>query len=283
MMVTQKDVTKTLEKLGVENGDVLLFHSSLKSFGQTENGADTVIDGALDAVGKLGTLIAPTLVQKNFSKAYETWNKELSPSDVGFISETLRKRKEAYRSDQATHSVAAIGKLAEYITNSHSTSAPRKHPYGDYAFSHGSPWQKMYDLGGKVVFMGCGMESNTYHHFVEAVFAEEILSLVKEENKYLLDNLVTFDTRDEHTRQLKEENNGGPRHTLIRFQFGKSRQKNHAMDIGLYKEAFCGNSKFLIFNIKEYVDDLLNEVKTHTDEFYTNDVLNLIQTLKNQK
>lgn len=69
-MVTKKDVRETLEKLGVKKGDILLFHSSLKSFGITENGADTVIDGALDAVGTSGTLVAPTLVQKDFSKAY---------------------------------------------------------------------------------------------------------------------------------------------------------------------------------------------------------------------
>ena len=50
-MVTRKDVFNTLRELGVKDGDILLFHSSLKSFGQVENGADTVIDGALDAAG----------------------------------------------------------------------------------------------------------------------------------------------------------------------------------------------------------------------------------------
>ena len=282
-MVTQNDVKETLKKLGVKNGDILLFHSSLKSFGLTENGADTIINGALNAVGKLGTLVAPTLVQRNFSNAYKTWDKYKSPSDVGFITETLRKRNNAYRSDQATHSVAAIGKLAEFITNSHSTSKPRKHPYGDYAFSHGSPWQKMYDLGGKVVFMGCGLEANTYHHFIEAIFTEEILSMVKDENKQILDNLVTFDTREEHERQLKEESCGGKTHTLIRFQFGKRHQRNRTLESGICKEAFCGSSKFLLFNIKEYVDGVLDEVRTYTDEFYTDDVLNLIDIIKKQK
>jgi aminoglycoside N3'-acetyltransferase len=140
----------------------------------------------------------------------------------------------------------------------------------------------MYDLGGKVVFMGCGMSANTYHHFVEAVFAEEILSLVKEEDSYLLKNLVTFDTRDEHTRQLKEESSGGKKHSLIRFQFGKRRQRNRTLESGIAKEADCGSSHFILFNIKDYVDGLLYEVRTYTDEFYTNDVLNLIETIKNK-
>jgi len=68
-MVTQKDVCETLKSLGIKNGDILLFHSSLKSFGEIENGADTVIDGVLDAVGTNGTAVVPTLVQKDFSNA----------------------------------------------------------------------------------------------------------------------------------------------------------------------------------------------------------------------
>ena len=91
-MVTRKDVAETLRKLGVKNGDVLLFHSSLKSFGQVENGADTIIDGALDAVGEDGTLVAPTLLTKSFYVAYEIWNKDTSPCEVGLIPETMRKR-----------------------------------------------------------------------------------------------------------------------------------------------------------------------------------------------
>ena len=96
-MVTRKDVAETLQKLGVKNGDILLFHSSLKSFGQTENGADTVIDGALDAVGEDGTLVAPTLLSKSFYVAYDIWDKNTTPCEIGLIPETFRKRKNAGR------------------------------------------------------------------------------------------------------------------------------------------------------------------------------------------
>ena len=281
-MISKNDVSNTLKSLGVEDGDILLFHSSLKSFGQTESGADTVIDGILDAVGKNGTAVAPTLAQKDFSNAYKNWDINNSPSDVGLITETFRKRKNAIRSNQATHSVAAIGKLAEFLTSTHSSFGPRQHPYGDYAFSHGSPWQKMYDLGAKVVFMGCGLETNTFHHFVEAVYAEEVLSSLPKNQtvEQMKKILVTFDTRDEHTRQLIAENNGGPTHTLIRFQFGKRRENNVVMDKGLYKKAQCGQSQFLIFNVKEYVDVFLAHVKEFPQEYYSNDILLWIEKAK---
>ena len=281
-MVTKFDVKNTLVKLGVKAGDILLFHSSLKSFGQTENGADTVIDGALEAVGPNGTLVAPTLVQKDFSNAYKNWNKNTSPSDVGFITESLRRRPNAIRSDQATHSVAAIGKMAEFLTNSHSNSKPRPHPYGDYAFSHGSPWQKMYELNAKVVFMGCGMESNTFHHFIEAVYAEEILSSLPNNEKVeeMKKVLVTFDTRDEHTRQLIAERDNGPSHTLIRFQFGKRSGYGQVLAEKIGKVAYCGESKFTILNVKNYVDEFYSKVKSDPSTFYSNDILDWINQAK---
>jgi aminoglycoside 3-N-acetyltransferase len=193
-MVTRKDVENAVRALGVTNEDILLVHSSLKSFGTVDGGADAVIDGLLDALSPDGTLVFPTLVQKDFSTAYERWDKNVTPSDVGLITEVARKRKNAFRSDQATHSVSAIGKKAEFLTNSHSSFGPRMHPYGDFAFSHGSPWQKMYDLNAKVLFIGVGLESNTFHHFVEAIYSEKIISLLdgKPERQEMISKLVTF-------------------------------------------------------------------------------------------
>ena len=44
-MTDKYSVRDALVSLGVTDGDVLLFHSSLKSFGYIEGGADAVIDG----------------------------------------------------------------------------------------------------------------------------------------------------------------------------------------------------------------------------------------------
>ena len=280
-MINKKDITDAVKKLGIKNGDTLLVHSSLKSFGRVDGGADTVIDGLLDALLPDGTLVMPTLVQKNFSLAYKTWNKFTSPSDVGLITETFRKREGVIRSDQATHSVCAYGKLKEFLTSEHSSSKPRMHPYGDYAFSHGSPWQKMYDLNAKILFIGVGLEANTFHHFAEAIFAEEIIDLIPEDKrKEMLAPLVTFETRDEHTAQLIRERDEHIPHTLIRFQFGKRRTRNRSFENCEKKEVLCGESRFLLIQAKEYVNLLLNEIKTYTDEFYTNDVIEWIDKVK---
>jgi aminoglycoside 3-N-acetyltransferase len=278
-MVTRKDVFNTLKELGVDNGDVLLFHSSLKSFGQVENGADDVIDGALDAVGKDGTLVAPTLVQKDFSNAYKNWNKLTSPSDVGLITETFRKRQNAIRSDQATHSVSAIGKMAEFLTNSHSTSKPRIFPYGDYAFSHGSPWQKMYDINARVVMVGAPDDTITFRHFVEAIYAENLIEAVKDDEykKNLYSRLVTYSNITEYKGIMRET--GDPYATdLIRFQFGN--KESQTLDDNIVKSAYCGNSLFKLFFVKDYVDGMLEKIDSDPAKYFTKRVAELIFELK---
>ena len=69
-MVTQADIEQALKALGLRSGDDVLFHSSLKSFGVVDGGADAVIDAFLNVVTPSGTVVVPTLVQKNFPDAY---------------------------------------------------------------------------------------------------------------------------------------------------------------------------------------------------------------------
>lgn len=130
MVVTERDIIAALNDVGIRRGDVVIVHSSLKSMGYVEGGADTVIDALLKVLGEDGTLVMPTLIQKDFSNAYQTWNLD-KPSDVGLITETFRKRDGVIRSDQATHSVAAFGPLKQYLTRDHGKYGKRMGPFGD--------------------------------------------------------------------------------------------------------------------------------------------------------
>ena len=251
-------VRDALRTLGVTDGDILLFHSSLKSFGYIEGGADAVIDGALLAVGERGTLVAPTLVQRDFANAYKNWDKDRTPSDVGRITEVFRERPEALRSDQATHSVAAIGPMAKFLTEGHTAYGPRPSIYGDYAFAESSPWQKMYDLGGKVVFMGATIESNTYRHFIEARMIARALAAVRDEGakRELLSRLAGFDDRPEYFREAAEkEKNGTPMRLAFPYLRGDDYLREVLASAGLEKDTFCGASRFMLFEIRAMVDE----------------------------
>ncbi|SBY81522.1 aminoglycoside acetyltransferase [Klebsiella pneumoniae] len=42
-MHTRKAITEALQKLGVQTGDLLMVHASLKAIGPVEGGAETVV------------------------------------------------------------------------------------------------------------------------------------------------------------------------------------------------------------------------------------------------
>ena len=98
--LTKDVIIDALKKFEIEKDSVLLVHSSLKALGHIEGGADTVID-SLFATGPDGTLVMPTLSQKNWETVFEDWSLD-RPSDTGFITETFRLREGSLRSETAS-------------------------------------------------------------------------------------------------------------------------------------------------------------------------------------
>ncbi|MBR5543006.1 MAG: AAC(3) family N-acetyltransferase [Oscillospiraceae bacterium] len=182
-MVTSQQVREALIKLGIKEGDSILTHSSFKSLGETENGAATVVEGMKLAVGEDGTVLFPTLCQKDWPNVYKNWNMD-AESDVGYLTNYFRKLPEALRSNQATHSVAAIGKKAAYVTETHGETGRRYGIFGDTPFSADSPWEKMYHIDTKVVFLGVGIRKCTFRHFAEYCFMEDCLKRAEGSSEY---------------------------------------------------------------------------------------------------
>ena len=152
--ITKSDILESLELMDIKKGDVLLMHSALSSMGAVKGGSDTVIDAFLEAIGDEGTLAMSTL-----TGWFQPYDPDNSPSAVGLISEVFRNRPEALRSLHPVHSVAAIGKHAEYITE-----GPENCQTG---CGEGTPYLKLRELGGKIVLLGVDNDRNTMMHSLE--------------------------------------------------------------------------------------------------------------------
>lgn len=170
-LVTFEDIARALRKVQVGRGAVVYVHSSLSSMGYVQGGADAVIDAFLDVVGPEGTVCVPTIVYAGQGPR-PPFDVARSPSEVGRITETLRLRPEARRSDNPTHSVAAIGRQADEITAGHAGGEGRPSPWGELAFGHESPWQRFYDLDAICVLLGVDWEVNTMFHYIQSRFIE---------------------------------------------------------------------------------------------------------------
>lgn len=174
--VSQAELVAGFRRLGLQAGRTAMAHSSLSAFGWVDGGAETVIRALLEVLGPEGTLVMPTLCQRDRELRFSTWDRFHSPSDVGRITEVFRHWPGAIRSDHATHSVAALGPLAASLTAGHAQAHGRPGPWGPAAFGHGSPWERLYELNAIYCFLGVNFRVNTMRHFVQSLLVEEILS-----------------------------------------------------------------------------------------------------------
>lgn len=162
--VSQARIVKDLRNLGIKDGDILFVHSSLRSIGFVEGGADTVIDALLEAIGPSGTLVMPAFSYVNGSML-ETlqrgivFDPQKAPVVVGTIPETFRKRLGVRRSIHPTHSVCALGAKAEWITSG-AENAPTN-------FGPGTPSYKIMEENGFILGLGCHFGHCTYTHVIE--------------------------------------------------------------------------------------------------------------------
>lgn len=197
--VTRADIATAARETGLQEGDTLLFHSSLSSMGTVVGGPDAVIDGFLDALGPTGTLAVPTLCNwppGEQELVFDRWDPATSPSYVGMITEHFRQRPDAVRSDNPTHSVAAIGAGAAELTADHGVSGQRLCPFGNGAFARSSPWQKLVDRNGWYGFIGVDFRIGTLVHFVECGLVEETLARAEAWRRERLANEVAQWLRD---------------------------------------------------------------------------------------
>lgn len=166
MTETAKQIALDAADLGIKKGDVLFVHSSLRSLGGAT--PQDVIDGLLSALGEDGTLVLPALSYMHCNPNQRCFDYNGTPSNVGALPEYFRTQvKGVVRSINPTHSCCALGKNAEYITSGHILD---KTPCGE-----NSPFRRLKNLGGKILFLGCGMRPNTSMHAVEELSQPDYL------------------------------------------------------------------------------------------------------------
>ena len=178
IQVTRADVAAAMPHVGVQPGDVVMFHSSLSSMGAVVGGPNTVIDGLLDAVGPEGTVACPALCKSQSEKGnfvFDSWDLETTPCYVGAIPETLRLRTDSVRSDHATHSISAIGARALELTSGHGAAGLRQGPFGPKAFAAESPWERLYQWNAAYCFIGVTFRVCTMVHYVETLLVQRAL------------------------------------------------------------------------------------------------------------
>ena len=158
--VTRADIVAGLRRLGISAGDGLMVHSSLKSLGRAEGGAEAVIQALMEVVTSEGTLVMPSF---NHGAPFAEggagyYDPRSTPTTNGAIPDRFWRMSGVYRSLDPTHPIAAWGKHARRYTEFHHRTV---------TMGPDSPLGLLGREGGLGLFMGVGHKVNTYHHVVE--------------------------------------------------------------------------------------------------------------------
>jgi aminoglycoside 3-N-acetyltransferase len=158
--LTRSSLADALRSLGLSAGDRVMVHSSLKSLGHVEGGAEAVIGALQDVLTEEGLLLLPSF---NHGAVFHSgrvgyYDPRETPTENGLIPETFRKLPGVWRSLNPTHAYCAWGRDAERYVNRHHLTL---------TVGPDSPQGILHREGGLCLFIGTDYFTNTFKHVVE--------------------------------------------------------------------------------------------------------------------
>lgn len=173
-VVTRSRIVNDLKTLGVQEGNVVMMHESVRNIGWVVGGPDAVLDAVLEVLGPKGTVMKlvgsedgtyeladwPEEVRRAYLEERPAFDPATTRAcrEWGILCEYLRTRQGAQRSSHPEASFAALGHRAEWLVNPH----PLQHGYG-----FGSPLERLLEADGQVLLLGSPMDSVTLLHHAE--------------------------------------------------------------------------------------------------------------------
>lgn len=154
-----KLLASDLANLGLKRGDTVLVHSSLRALGDFPNKAAVLMKALKELLGEDGTLLVPSLSYATVTAESPIFDILNTPSCIGAFAEYFRNSPDTIRSLHPTHSVSADGRHAYHMVQDHHLDHT---PVGKH-----SPFTKVRQMDGYLMFVGCGLRPNTSIHGVE--------------------------------------------------------------------------------------------------------------------
>jgi aminoglycoside 3-N-acetyltransferase len=169
---TVHPVAAFLADLGIGRADTVLMHSAFAGLSRRGFRAEDVADQLVETLAA-GTIAMPTMSWRAVNPDTPVFDERATPSITGVLTETFRTRCAGPRSLHPTHSVAAVGRAAAWLTADHHRD---RTPCGPH-----SPWGRLAEADAVVVMLGCGMQTCTLIHHLEETVAPEVYLRDEEE------------------------------------------------------------------------------------------------------
>jgi aminoglycoside 3-N-acetyltransferase len=155
--ISKDSVVEQLRALGVEEGSVLLVHTSFSLTGPVEGGPDGLIDALVEAIGPEGTLVMPSWTDDD-DEVFDPASYEVD-EHLGVVADEFWQRPGVVR---GTHpfAVAALGPLAAEIAGAPFVLPPHAPDSGV---------ARVHDNDGWVLLLGVDHDADTSVHLAELI------------------------------------------------------------------------------------------------------------------
>ena len=158
--MNREDLLRDLRALGLKAGMGVVVHSSLRSLGHVEGGAQTVVGALMDIITSEGTLVMPSFNHdvpfREGGPGY--YHPHETPTTNGAIPDCFWRMDGVHRSLNPTHPFAAWGKNARRYTEFH---------HRTLTMGPESPLGLLLRDDGYCLLLGVDYGVNTFHHAVE--------------------------------------------------------------------------------------------------------------------
>lgn len=180
------DIIEVLKKWGIGPGSNIFIHSSWSNFYNYNGNEENFINGILDLITPEGTLVMPCipLLRKN-----RLFNVKKTVTKAGLLAESFRHYPNVYRSANVTHSVVAIGPLAEYLIKDHANDGIR--------FDKNSPFYKMC-ITNDFKVISFGLTSYFIGTIIHTLEANNYRKYSRFNGLYDFDHMIKNEYIDEH-------------------------------------------------------------------------------------
>ncbi|HVJ94123.1 MAG TPA: AAC(3) family N-acetyltransferase [Labilithrix sp.] len=171
---TVDELTADLARLGIEPGDTVMVHASLRAIGPVAARAAGVVMALERAVGEAGTLLMTLGARDDWAWVNERPESErpalladtvpfdaaVTPAEpeIGVLAEVFRTLPGTVVSDHPEGRFGARGRRAKELVSDV--------PWNDY-LGPGSPLERLVNVGGKVLRLGADIDTVTLLHYAE--------------------------------------------------------------------------------------------------------------------
>ena len=254
-LMTVSELVVVFKNLGLTSGDTVMVHSSLSGLGYLPNGPYDVIDALINVVGSSGNIVVPTHTgqltdpdQWSDPPVPKEWveriresmlvfdKRKTMPRGRGRLPEYFLRYENVKRSAHPLNSVAAIGPLADFLTENHQFQEPE---------GKRSPMHRLDNNRGKILLLGVGMEKCTAFHLAE----------------YLVDCDYL---KHNQTRVLCRTEHGGKAYVRLdkypSISSGFEKLRDSLRDKGYLHEKYIDDYRTTLISLKPAVDLLIERL-----------------------